>query len=930
MSTTVVLLINHHLYALKLLRLYRQDITLGDIIKLVAGSRIPADIRIIEQSGLKLDKSMLTGESEAVKMISSNVPADVPMLEALNMAFMGSNIVEGGGLGIVIAIGANTQLAKIFQKVSDFDIETTSLQKEIDRFVRIIATFALVTIIAVILHWTFYLRVEHEGFMTPSSMLANAISVFVAFVPQGLPLALSMGLTIICRRLCATHKVLVKQMSTIETVGSMNMLASDKTGTLTQNLMTVSDIILFEQTVDVATFAAIDEKVKIAVMEVAVMCNQAHYDEEENERNTSDGSSEVDGVPTINNSISGGNEVDRALLKFSIAGSMWKSVVTSQRHRVIMPFNSSTKIAAVVVARNGNLMSAATLSDTQSSVYVKGAPEYILERCSHFLQQHVISDMTIEASRSIQERINVLSNQGKRVIALARYNILPSEEKQMYQVDPTPNFPLTGLTFICCIAVSDPPRVGVLEAVTTIRGAGIAVAMVTGDAPTTAAAIARKVGIITATTATRFCDIIRASALSLDDIEARITTTDALVARTALQKEPSAIIVEGKDLIGITEQQWDRVFEFSEMVFARTTPENKLEIVKECQRRGRRVGVTGDGVNDSPALKVADIGIAMGSGSEVSRDAAAIVLLTDNFASIVHGIEEGRLIFANLRKVIAFQIAAGCWSELLPVLATFFVGMPTPLSSFLMIIISCMTDVYGGVALMWESPESALMLQSPRNRETQPLVTSVLVAYSYLFYGTLEAIAAFSTYFIYMANRGPTNVVADPIPSDDNGNLNFPAGYTMSQLLFAWNWGSNSGNLGRDTMLAGNVGSFVFFVVLIVCQWGHLCSVRRSMPYLSDAILNIRNEPKPLSSRIIAELSTWRPNLRVLAAISFSALTAVLFTETPAIQASCGTGSVPPVYWGIAIAFSFGIFVLAEIRKWLLVLYPRWLGWLVW
>lgn len=240
-----------------------------------------------------------------------------------------------------------------------------------------------------------------------------------------------------------------------------------------------------------------------------------------------------------------------------------------------------------------------------------------------------------------------------------------------------------------------------------------------------------------------------------------------------------------------------------------------------------------------------------------------------------------------------------------------------------MIIISCMTDVYAGVALSTEKIESDIMLLPPRVPENQPLVSIHLICYSYFFYGTMQAVGAFYLYFLYMSERGPLGVVASPIPIDDDGKLQFPVGYLPHQLIRAWNWGSNKGNLGEDERKASSVASSVFFVALIVAQWGHLVSVRRKSPYFSDSILDLRKQGGSLSSRFIAELQQSLPLPSILAAIILSATTANIFNEIPFLQKYCGTGSVPARYWGIAIGFSICWFFVGEIRKWVIILYPK-------
>jgi len=331
------------------------------------------------------------------------------------------------------------------------------------------------------------------------------------------------------------------------------------------------------------------------------------------------------------------------------------------------------------------------------------------------------------------------------------------------------------------------------------------------------------------------------------------------------------------------------------------------------------------------------VGIAMGSGSDVAREASDIVLLKDEFTSIVKGVEEGRLLFDNLRKVIAYQIAAGCWVELLPVLATFFLGMPQPLSAFLMIVISCITDVAAGVALTFEAPEGSAMHRPPRDLKSCRLVDLQILLYGYLFIGNLQAAACFILWFLFMASRGPTRLLEGPVPSTYDPSdgqqpaLTFPLGYRKDQLVFAWNWGVAPNGLGADNLAAGVEASSVYFVCAVVCQWGHLLSVRIKTPYLFASITDQAGEGGSVCTRICSELQGCRPKLSVVAAILFSVLFALIFTEVPALQSTCGTASVAGEWWGLALCFSFIIFIIAEARKWVIVLFPRsWIAKVAW
>ena len=895
-----------------------RNIVVGDIVSLQSGMKIPADVRLIENSSLRVDTSMLTGEQEPLKMTVSVADKDTSMLQATNIGFMGCNVVEGQGKGVVVATGKETQLSKIATQVNNA-VPTTGLQRDLNQFVVKIGIMSVTTVIAVSIVWGAYLHVYHSSFLSLGSYIANAISVLVALVPEGLPLAMSMGLSIIANRLCQEHKVIVKQLSIVETIGSMSVLASDKTGTLTQNKMTVTNLIIHSLLIpieDLSTAASGSDgglpgsPLLLFAQLGALFCNQAKVEDDSTShtpRHSFESGSEK-GIQLVapsesGPSIIGGNGVDIALMKWILAHSdLYILLKDCFSIKAVIPFSSATKISAVVIANSSNrvaqqdshISSISANPKYFAHVILKGAPEYVLSRCSAYLQQDGSEvALTPEVVDSIRMNIDVVASKGSRVIAMAKASLDPVTFHQGYvfKTDGEPNFPLSGLTFICCVAVSDPPREGVRQAVEDLRRAGVKIAMVTGDAPNTAMAIARQVGLVTHSAVLDSATLRKNSssngAAGPSDEENPASSSSSSSSElirsvegtgcsggSGSRKEPSqALLIVGADLDYLGQAEWDIIVQHGEIVFSRVTPDQKLLIVKEFQSRGERVGVTGDGVNDSPALKRADVGIAMNSGSEVAKDAAHVILLEDDFKAIVKGVEEGRLIFVNLQKVIAYQISAGSYSELLPVLATFFLGMPQPLSSFLMIIICCMTDVYAGVALTRETAEASMMTLPPRNLKTEPLVPWSLISYSYLFYGTLESIAAFAAYFMYMSGRGP-HIVPNPVPADDDGTRTFPAGYPPEELIFAWNWqndaasnsGSATGNLGMDNTKASITASSVFFIVLIVCQWGHLVSVRRHSPYFSDSILDTRRNGGSLWSRLKDEIlqSTPKPSIVVV------------------------------------------------------------------
>ncbi|CAH1173455.1 unnamed protein product [Phaedon cochleariae] len=690
-----------------------KEIVVGDLVEMKFGDRIPADIRIIQSQGFKVDNSALTGESEpqyrAPDCSSDNI------LETKNFVFFSTNAVEGTARGIVCETGDRTVMGRIAGLTARLQPNKTPIAKELEHFMKIISV------------WACFL-----GFVFGSAALAKnyswieaslfLIGIIVANVPEGLLATVTVCLSVTAKRMAAKN-CLVKNLEAVETLGSTSIICSDKTGTLTQNKMTVchfwcdSKIMDADSTVQQESAKDYNKTEGFrSLMRCGTLCNRAEFVQGEKDK------------PIQNRQVRG-DASEEAILKF-VEFTHIHGDPSEFRHKnpklLEIPFSSVTKYQ----------ISIHSLEQGGCLLVMKGAPERILDRCSQMLTVEGTKEMTDDMRMQCDKAMTELAERGERVLGFADLMLDESYTKDYKFCAEPPNFPRKDLRFVGFMSLIDPPRPQVPDALERCRSAGIRVVMVTGDHPITAKAIAKQVGIV------RCKDVIDAYNINV------IETLPPNI-------KDKAIVIHGSALRDATNQELDNIlFNFREIVFARTSPTQKLHIVEGCQRLGEIVAVTGDGVNDAPALKKADIGIAMGiSGSEVSQQSADMILLDDNFASIITGVEEGRKIFDNLKKSIAYTLASNM-PEIFPPLAFVVLNIPLPLGVMAILCIDLLTDMMPAISLAYERAESDIMMRPPRNPKKDKLVTGKLYFLAYGHIGMVEALGGFFVYFAIMAENG--------------------------------------------------------------------------------------------------------------------------------------------------------------------------------
>merc|ERR1719216_385465 len=550
------------------------ELVVGDIIEIKFGDRVPADMRVVEATNFKVDNSSLTGESEPQSR-NAEFTHDNP-LETKNLAFFSTNAVEGTCVGIVVNIGDNTVMGRIAGLASGLASDQTPIAKEIAHFIHII------TGVAVFLGVTFFIIAFILGYNWLDAVIF-LIGIIVANVPEGLLATVTVCLTLTAKRM-ASKNCLVKNLEAVETLGSTSCICSDKTGTLTQNRMTVAHMwfdnkIQEADTSEDQSGASFDKNAAgwKTLERVAMLCNRAEFKGGQQQ------------VSILKKEVNG-DASEAAILKCT---ELTKGNVMDYRARnkkvCEIPFNSQNKFQVSIHEQEDK-------SDTRYLLVMKSAPERILQCCSSIIIDGTERPMTQEWKDAFESAYMELGGLGERVLGFCDFLLPEDKYPKGYPFDPDEeNFPLEGLRFVGLMSMIDPPRAAVPDAVVKCRSAGIKVIMVTGDHPITAKAIARSVGIISDGQET------------VEDIAARKN----IPVEEVNPREARAAVIHGGEIKDLSEKALDEVLMYhSEIVFARTSPQQKLIIVEGCQRMGAIVAVTGDGVNDSPALKKADIGVA--------------------------------------------------------------------------------------------------------------------------------------------------------------------------------------------------------------------------------------------------------------------------------------------------------------------------------
>jgi Ca2+-transporting ATPase len=623
-----------------------QNLAVGDVIKVGSGDRVPADIRIIQSSGMEVEESALTGESLPVPKHATAISSEhLDPQDQANMGFMGTLVTRGSGVGIVVGTGMNTVMGQIATLMTSTEKMITPLERKLAELGKILIVVALFLTALVVLLGVVQGNPVYDMFLA-------GVSLAVAAIPEGLPAIVTVALSLGVQRMIK-KKAIVRKLSAVETLGSASVICSDKTGTMTENKMTVKELFLQGKKLTVTgdgystdgQFLMGDRIInkKFPALEnmlfSGMLCNNASIRVKKGKRY-------IEGDPT-----------DGALL---IAARKYGLNQESFEHYKVIeeiPFDSDRKRMSVIVEDQNQMQFLIT----------KGAPDVLLSRCSHLNSENGKQYMHKEERKKIEQAVDDMADQALRTIAIAMKPLSTQDKRES-------SFLEKDLMFIGLYGMMDPPRKEVKRAIADCREAGIKTVMITGDHVKTASAIAKQLELMPEEG--QILDGTRLNELSVSELKNEVDNT---------------------------------------YVFARVTPEHKLKIVKAFQEKGHIVAMTGDGVNDAPAIKASDIGISMGlTGTDVTKEASSLILMDDNFATIKAAIQEGRNIYENIRKFIRYLLASNV-GEILVMLFAMLLAMPLPLVPVQILWVNLVTDGLPALALGMDKAEDNVMKQKPRN-----------------------------------------------------------------------------------------------------------------------------------------------------------------------------------------------------------------------
>lgn len=629
----------------------------GDVISLEAGDKIPADAALLESRGLFAEESILTGESAPVAKSAGSPDDSDNSIGKANIVYSGTVITKGTALAKVIATGLSAQVGKISGMLTDIEEEETPLQKRLGELGKVVAVIC--TAVCVVVAGAGILHGE-----PPFDMLMTGISVAIAAIPEGLPATVTIALALAVRRMLA-QKALVHKLHSVETLGCASVICTDKTGTVTENKMTVTKVFCGDKlygisgsgyniqggiTEDGKNVNPSADKALSELMHCAVLCNNAEISAPQTSQISQRERGQLKAYGKKEEWTTVGDPTEVALLIMAAkSGFTAEKLHHGFRKNEEIPFDSETRCMTVICSGGSG-----------KTAFTKGAFDVVLPRCSFIMTSEGIKPLTPSVRRTLEAEHEKLTGEALRVLAFCEKNIDGGDSEN-------------GMVFLGLAGMTDPPRPEAIEAVKLCRKAHIRTVMITGDHKNTAAAVAKKAGILRG-----------------DDI-----------------------VMTGAELAKMSDDELDRVIDKT-AVYARATPEDKLRIVRAFKRRGEIVTMTGDGVNDAPAVKEASIGVAMGiTGTDVTKEAADVVLLDDNFATLVKAVEQGRGIYANIRKFVRYLLSCNI-GEVLTMFLGIIMGMPVVLLPTQLLLVNLATDGLPAVALGVEPTEHECMNKPPR------------------------------------------------------------------------------------------------------------------------------------------------------------------------------------------------------------------------